>query len=68
MKCSKKLPGHFMSDPPRNCFRKPTMTVAGAPYCTVHGRKLADRLAAKEVTGPLAYACKGFAAFMREQK
>lgn len=67
MKCSKKLPGHFMSDPSRNCFRKPTMMVAGSPYCTVHGRKALEKLSGPEITGPLADACKAFSAFMRDQ-
>lgn len=67
MKCSKKLPGYFMSDPARNCFRKPTMIVGGSPYCYAHGRKALEKLFGSEITGPLADACKAFAAFMRDQ-
>lgn len=42
-KCSKMLPGFFMSDPWRHCTKKVFFIIDGKPYCAQHGKKLMKR-------------------------
>lgn len=42
-KCSKMLPGFFMSDAWRHCTKKVFFIIDGKPYCAQHGKKLMKR-------------------------
>lgn len=42
-KCSKKLPGIFMSDGQRNCYKTAKVKIDGKCYCLQHARMYVNK-------------------------